>query len=108
MTSTRAERKSSLVAGATRPWHSIGACTTPSGTGRRERTDRDRLAYRARPLRLRPVAYFTDATPSVGKAELEYFYGGLSGASVTLEIGRRSSITPRSICRCSGAKTRLP
>jgi len=79
-------------AGATRSWHSIGVCAEPSGTGRRaaatERIVTDwhtRLALYG----FDPVAYFADAAPSVGNAELEYSYGGWSGASVTREIGRR-------------------
>jgi uncharacterized Zn-finger protein len=76
MTSTRAKRKSSLVAVLTKLALGIAlgiGVSQPEAATERIVTDwHTGLALYG----FDPVAYFTDATPSVGKPEFEYAYAG--------------------------------
>jgi len=79
MTSTRAERKSSLVAVLAQLGLGI-ALGFAASQGERAAATEPIVTDWHTGLALYgfdPVAYFTDATPSVGKAELEYSYGGV-------------------------------
>jgi hypothetical protein len=78
MTSTRPKRKSSLVAMLTQLGLGIAlglAASQPEPAAATERVVTDWHTGLAL-YGFDPVAYFTDAAPSVGKPELEYDYAG--------------------------------